>query len=41
MALAARAAMGKVRLQAHADRGYYNGRELKALRGRGNRGLRA
>ena len=29
MALAARAAMGKVRLQAHADRGYYNGRELK------------
>ena len=22
--------MGKVRLQAHADRGYYNGRELKA-----------
>ncbi len=30
MALEARAAMGKVRLQAHADRGYYNGRELKA-----------
>jgi transposase len=30
MALAARAAMGKVRLQAHADRGYYNSRELKA-----------
>jgi hypothetical protein len=30
MALAARAAMGKGRLQAHADRGYYNGRELKA-----------
>ena len=30
MALAARAAMGKTRLQAHADRGYYNGRELKA-----------
>ena len=30
MAIAARAAMGKTRLQAHADRGYYNGRELKA-----------
>ena len=30
MALAARAAMGKLRLQAHADRGYYNSRELKA-----------
>jgi len=30
MALAARAAMGKVRLQAHADRGYYNSLELKA-----------
>jgi transposase len=30
MALAARAAMDKTRLQAHADRGYYNGRELKA-----------
>lgn len=30
MALTARAAMGKVRLQAHADRGYYNSRELKA-----------
>jgi hypothetical protein len=30
MALAARAAMGKGRLHAHADRGYYNGRELKA-----------
>lgn len=30
MALAARAAMGKVKLHAHADRGYYNGRELKA-----------
>jgi transposase len=30
MALAARAAMAKVRLQAHADRGYYNSRELKA-----------
>ena len=30
MALAARDAMGKVRLQAHADRGYYNSIELKA-----------
>ena len=30
MARAARAAMGTVRLYAHADRGYYNGRELKA-----------
>jgi transposase len=30
MALAARAAMGKTKLQVHADRGYYNGRELKA-----------
>jgi len=30
MALAARDAMGKVRLQAHADRGYYNSTELKA-----------
>ncbi len=30
MALAARAAMGKIKLQAHADRGYYNSRELKA-----------
>jgi len=30
MALAARAAMGKTRLQAHADRGYYNSPEIKA-----------
>lgn len=30
MALAAREAMGKVKLQAHADRGYYNSRELKS-----------
>jgi transposase len=30
MALAARAAMGKTKLQVHADRGYYSGRELKA-----------
>jgi transposase len=30
MALATRDAMGKVRLQAHADRGYYNSVELKA-----------
>jgi transposase len=30
MALAAREAMGKKRLQAFADRGYYNGSELKA-----------
>ncbi len=30
MAMAAQAAMGKVRLQAHADRGYYNSLELKA-----------
>ena len=30
MALAARAAMGRVKLQAHADRGYYNSPELKA-----------
>jgi hypothetical protein len=30
MALAARVAMGKVTLQAHADRGYYNSLELKA-----------
>lgn len=30
MAVAARDAMGKLKLQAHADRGYYNSRELKA-----------
>ena len=30
MALAAREAMGKIKLQADADRGYYNGPEIKA-----------
>jgi len=35
MAVAARAAMGKARLQAHADRGYYNCLEIKACDDRG------
>ena len=36
MALAARAAMGKQKLQAFADRGYFSGTELKACEDAGN-----
>ena len=41
MALAAREAMGKTKLQALADRGYFNGTGDQGLRGRGHHDLRA
>src|SRR5690349_14697641 len=41
MATAARDAMAKPKLRAYADRGYFNAPQIKGVRRRGNRAIRA